>query len=46
MNKMANVTVRKMQEAFGSRPEDIVAAVGPSICRDCYEVSGDVAATV
>lgn len=44
VNKMANVTVRKMQEAFGSRPEDIVAAVGPSICKDCYEVSGDVAA--
>jgi hypothetical protein len=31
-----------MQETFGSDPSDILAAVGPSICRDCYEVSEDV----
>jgi hypothetical protein len=30
---------------FGSKPDDIVAAIGPSICRDCYEVSEDVAET-
>lgn len=42
VGKMANVTVRKMQEAFGSRPSDLLAAVGPSICQDCYEVSEDV----
>lgn len=42
VQKMAVVTVRKMEETFGSRPEDILAAVGPSICRDCYEVSEDV----
>lgn len=41
--RMGSVTVKKMQEAFGSRPEDIVCAVGPSICADCYEVSDDVA---
>ncbi|MFR5584056.1 MAG: peptidoglycan editing factor PgeF [[Clostridium] scindens] len=29
-------------EEYGSRPEDIVAAIGPSICQDCYEVSEDV----
>lgn len=40
--KIGKVTVQTMQRAFGSRPEDIVAAIGPSICRDCYEVSGDV----
>lgn len=43
VHNMAGVTVRKMEEAFGSRPEDILAAVGPSICQDCYEVSEDVA---
>jgi copper oxidase (laccase) domain-containing protein len=32
-----------MQEIYGCRPEDIYAAVGPSICADCYEVSEDVA---
>lgn len=37
------VTVRRMQEEYGSRPEDILAAIGPSICRDCYEVGTDVA---
>lgn len=35
--------VQRMRETFGSRPEDCIAAVGPSICRDCYEVSEDVA---
>lgn len=40
---MGAVTARAMQEAFGSRPEDLLAGIGPSICRDCYEVSEDVA---
>lgn len=31
-----------MQENFGSKPEDLLAAVGPSVCMDCYEVSEDV----
>lgn len=31
-----------MKEHFGCDPADILAAVGPSICQDCYEVSGDV----
>lgn len=35
-------TVEAMQEAYGCQPENIRAAVGPSICRDCYEVSRDV----
>ncbi len=42
VNKMGKKTVEKMAEAFGSRPSDIIAAVGPSICQDCYEVSEDV----
>ena len=32
-----------MAEEFGTRPEDVQAAIGPSICQDCYEVSEDVA---
>ncbi len=35
-------TVRSMTEAFGSCPEDLVAAVGPSICSSCYEVGEDI----
>ena len=32
-----------MKESYGSNPEDIIAFIGPSICRDCYEVGEDVA---
>lgn len=35
--------VWKMHEVYGSEPKDIVAAIGPSICQSCYEVSDDVA---
>jgi copper oxidase (laccase) domain-containing protein len=31
-----------MKEAYGTNPSDVVAAIGPSICQDCYEVSEDV----
>jgi hypothetical protein len=37
------VTIAAMRDAFGSRPQDLRCAIGPSICQDCYEVSGDVA---
>lgn len=36
------VTVKELQKHYGTRPEDIYAAVGPSICQDRYEVSEDV----
>ncbi len=32
----------KMFEQYGSRAEDLIAVIGPSICRDCYEVSEDL----
>lgn len=35
--------VCKMQAVYGSRPEDILACIGPSICGDCYEVGSEVA---
>ena len=43
VGKIGKVTVETMCREFKSRPEDILAAVGPSICQDCYEVSEDVA---
>lgn len=43
VNKMGLVTVNLMREKFGSKSEDIIACIGPSICQDCYEVSEDVA---
>lgn len=42
VGRMGAETVRRMGEEFGSRPEELVAVIGPSICRDCYEVSGEV----
>lgn len=42
VGKMGKVTVEKMAETYGSNPADIIAAIGPSICQDCYEVSEDV----
>ena len=41
--RISRVAVSQMQEAYGTDPSDLVCAVGPSICRDCYEVSADVA---
>jgi YfiH family protein len=41
--EIAAKTVRKMQEVFGSVPEDIVAGIAPAIGRCCYEVGEEVA---
>ena len=40
--KIGAVTIRKMQETYGTDPADVYAAIGPSICQECYEVSEDV----
>ena len=37
-------TVQRMGEAFGSRPQDILAGIGPSIGACCFEVGEEVAA--
>ena len=44
VKRIGEKTVRRMEEEFGSNPKDILAVIGPSICKDCYEVSEDVAA--
>ena len=43
VGKIGKVTVEAMKREFGSNPEEIYTAVGPSICQDCYEISLDVA---
>ena len=38
---VANIThetVKLMNRTYGSKPDDIHAFIGPSICQDCYEV--------
>lgn len=41
--RMGQATLDKMKTEFGTDPADVYAAIGPSICQDCYEVSEDVA---
>ena len=31
-----------MEQKFGCQREDLYAAIGPSVCKNCYEVSEDV----
>lgn len=40
--QMGKKTIERMQEEFGTQPEDVLAVIGPSICGNCYEVSQDV----
>ena len=39
---IALLTLQKMQSAFGSQPQDIVACIGPSISQDSFEVGEEV----
>lgn len=41
--RMGRCVTERMREVYGTDPTDIVAAIGPSICQECYEVSEDVA---
>ncbi len=42
VKKISEVTIQKMKSAFGSEPSDMLVAIGPHICKDCYEVGQDV----
>ena len=42
VGKIGKATVETMAREFGSEPGDLLAAVGPSICQECYEVSEEV----
>lgn len=43
VGKIGKVTIEKMAEHFGTVPADVICGIAPSICRNCYEVSADVA---
>lgn len=43
VGKMGLRTVRAMTEAFGTDPRDLRVVIAPGICKDCYEISRDVA---
>ena len=42
VHRMGRVTLKAMKEAFGTKPEDVICAIGPSICQSCFEVGGEV----
>ena len=43
LGRIGTVLANKLCTEFGSRPEDLLAGVGPSICPSCFEVGEDVA---
>lgn len=43
VGRMGQKMIDSMVKDYGCKKEDILAAIGPSICVDCYEVSEDVA---
>lgn len=43
LGEISKNAIEAMSREYGSKAEDFHAAVGPSVCLDCYEVSSDVA---
>lgn len=43
LRRIATKTLGRMQMEFGTRPADVIAALGPGIGRCCYEVGSEVA---
>ena len=35
--------INRLKSEYGTSPENLICAIGPSICKNCYEVSEDVA---
>ena len=42
VKKISECTIKKMNSVFNCKPENILVAIGPHICKDCYEVGEDV----
>ena len=42
VKKISEVAIKKMESSFGCRAQDLLVAIGPHICKDCYEVGQDV----
>lgn len=43
VGRMGRAVLSGMHREFGTQPENVICAIGPSICQDCYEISQDVA---
>lgn len=42
VGKMGKATLDAMKERFNTDPSDVVVVIGPSICKECYEVDQTV----
>ncbi len=42
VKKISEVAIKKMRDSFGCDSQNLLAATGPHICKDCYEVGQDV----
>ena len=40
--RISEKAVKLMQKEYGTDPSDVICVIGPSICKDCYEVSEDL----
>lgn len=43
VKRISRNLIETMKKEYGTEPKDLICAIGPSICRDCYEISEDVA---
>lgn len=44
--KILEKTLQQMQASYGTRGEDVIAGIGPSVCQDSYEVGEEVVSEV
>lgn len=42
LGRIPEVAIAQMVVHFGSEPSDLYAAIGPGICRDCYEMGDEI----
>ncbi len=43
VKRMGQATLQAMKQHFGTNPQEVIVLIGPSICKECYEISQDVA---
>lgn len=43
VGRMGQVTIERMTKEYGTDPADLLVAIGPCICKDCYEIGAEVA---
>ena len=43
VGRIGALALLRMKELYGTKPSDVICCIGPSICRDCFEVGPEVA---